>query len=59
MGQVFDVDLLSTIPNSYNAVVSVDWLCRNHADIPGEEKIFCGKSLFVLKHRSGTKVSAI
>ncbi|MFS8026908.1 hypothetical protein Hanom_Chr16g01492221 [Helianthus anomalus] len=32
---------------------------RNRADIPSEEKILCGESLFVLKQQSGAKVSAI
>ena len=59
MGQVFDIDLPSTTPDGYNAVVSVDWLFRNRADIPCEEKILCGESLFVLKQQSGAKVSAI
>ena len=56
---MFDIELPSTTPDGYNAVVSVDWLFRNRADIPCEEKILCGESLFVLKQQSGAKVSAI
>lgn len=59
MGRVSDVDLPSTTLDGYNAVVSVNWLPRNHANIPSEEKTLCGESAFVLKHQSSSIVSAI
>ena len=59
MGQVFDFDLPSTTLDGYNAVVGVNWLPRNHANIPGEEETLCGESAIVLKHQSSSIVSAI
>ncbi|XP_071700114.1 uncharacterized protein [Rutidosis leptorrhynchoides] len=62
--KLFEVDLMPVNLGSFDVIIGMDWLSKNHADIACAEKAICipfanGKTLIVQGENSGTKLNII